>query len=218
MGLAINLSTTVVSTNGHASDEDTYGIITQFKDQGLDSIGVDLQYHNQGTFTFGNVNTSAYHGKMHYQPVIRGRGYWSVELSTFRFGDSNETLVHSWESIVDTGTSLILAGDNDIVEKYWNLVPSAKYSFSEYGYIFRCNETLPDFHFGFADTWAEFTVPGRYLNYTKTMTEGHDWCYGGLQSSDIGVSIIGDVLLKAVYVDFNIAQEAVGFAHKHLTG
>lgn len=218
MGLAINLSTTITPDEGHAKDEETYGIISQLKAQGIDSIGVDLEYHNQGTFTFGRANTSAYLGEMHYQPVMPGKGYWQVQLSTFRYGDSNETLVHAWPTIVDTGTSLMLMGSNDIVEDYWGRVPSAKYSFSEYGYVFLCNETLPDFHFGFVETWSEFTVPGRYLNYSETVggTMSNEWCYGGLQSSDIGVTIMGDIFLKAVYVDFNIAKESVGFGRKHL--
>lgn len=218
MGLAINLSTTVTSDESHGEDENTFGIVSQLKAQGVDSIGCDLQFHNKGTFSFGKVNTSAYIGEMHYQPVISGKGYWQVQLSTIRYADSNETLVHAWPAIIDTGTSLMLMGSDDIVDGYWNLVPSAKYSFAEYGYVFLCNETLPDFHFGFVEDWSEFTVPGRYLNYSKSVggTTGAGWCYGGLQSSNMGLTIMGDVFLKALYVDFNIAKESVGFANKHL--
>lgn len=217
MGLAINLSTTVTGEDDQGEGE-TFGIIKQLKAQGIDSIGVDLQYHDQGVFTFGKVNTSAYTGQMHYQPVIPGKGYWQVQISTFRFGDSNETRVHAWPTIIDTGTSLMLMGSDQIVEDYWKLVPSAKYSFSQYGFVHLCNETLPDFHFGFAETWTEFTVPGRYINYAETVggLEGPGWCYGGLQSSNMGLTVMGDVFLKALYVDFNIAKEAVGFARKHL--
>lgn len=218
MGLAINLSTTVTPDEGQAEEAETFGIISQLKAQKVDSIGVDLQFHNKGTFTFGKVNTSAYLGQMHYQPVISGKGYWQVEMSTIRYGDSNETLVHAWPTIIDTGTSLMLMGSDDVIDDYWSLVPSAKYSFSEYGYVFMCNETLPDFHFGFVETWTEFTVPGHYMNYSKAVggTLDAGWCYGGLQSSNMGLSVMGDVFLKAIYVDFNIAKESVGFAHKHL--
>lgn len=218
MGLAINLSTTVTSKEHQAENKPTYGIISQLKAQGIDSIGVDLQFHNKGVFTFGKVNTSAYLGEMHYQPVIGGKGYWQVQLSTIRYGNSNETLVHAWPAIIDTGTSLMLMGSDDVVDDYWSLVPSAKYSFAEYGYVYLCNETLPDFHFGFVEDWNEFTVPGRYMNYSSTVggTTGKGWCYGGLQSSGMGVTIMGDVFLKAVYVDFNIAKESVGFGRKHL--
>lgn len=218
MGLAINLSTTVTPGEGQSEEAETYGIISQLKAQKVESIGVDLEFHNKGTFTFGKVNTSAYLGQMHYQPVISGQGYWQVEMSTIRYGDSNETLVHAWPTIIDTGTSLMLMGSDDVIDDYWSLVPSAKYSFSEYGYVFMCNETLPDFHFGFVETWTEFTVPGHYMNYSKSVggTLDAGWCYGGLQSSNMGLSVMGDVFLKAMYVDFNIAKESVGFARKHL--
>ncbi|KAI3392992.1 hypothetical protein diail_4903 [Diaporthe ilicicola] len=212
MGLAINLSTTVSPEEADVTD----GILSQLKAQGIGSIAVDLQYHNEGTFSFGKVNTSAYIGEMHYQPVIPSEGYWQIEMSSLRYGDSNETLVHSWPSIIDTGTSLMLMGSDDIVNDYWNLVPSAKYSYNDYGYVFLCNETLPDFHFGFVDQWTEFTVPGKYMNYSPAMDTGDGWCYGGVQSSNMGVSVVGDVFLKALYVDFNIAKESVGFARKHL--
>lgn len=217
MGLALNLSTTVTGPD-HGAKGGTSGIIKQFKAQGIESIGCDLHFHNKGVFTFGKANTSAYIGEMHYQPVVPSRGYWQVEMSTLRFGDSNETRVHAWKTIVDTGTSLMLMGSEKIVEDYWKLVPDAKFSFSEYGYVHPCNATLPDFHFGFAETWTEYTVPGRYLNYAATVggTEPSGWCFGGLQSSSMDLTIMGDLFLKAVYVDFNIAREAVGFAQKNL--
>lgn len=217
MGLALNLSTTVTPPD-HEGKGVVPGIIKQLKTQGIESIGCDLHFHNKGVFTFGKANTSAYIGDIHYQPVVASRGYWQVRMSTIRFGDSNETRVHAWPTIVDTGTSLMLMGSDKIVDDYWKLVPGAKFSFSEYGYVHPCNATLPDFHFGFAESWAEFTVPGRYLNYAATVgsTEGHGWCYGGLQSSSMDLTIMGDLFLKALYVDFNIAKEAVGFAQKTL--
>jgi hypothetical protein len=219
MGLAINLPTTVTGPEGEGEAE-TPGIIKQLKAQGIDSIGVDLHWHNKGVFTFGKHNASGYIGKMHYQPVMPSRGYWQVQLSTFRVGHSNQTLVHAWPAIIDTGTSLMLMGSDEIVDAYWSLVPSAKYSFSQYGYVHRCNETLPDFHFGFAETWTEFTIPGRYMNYSATVGgfDGPGWCYGGLQSSNMGLTVMGDAFLKALYVDFNIHKEAVGFAQKRLLG
>lgn len=217
MGLALNLSTTVTSP-GREGKGDVPGIIKRLKTQGIDSIGCDLHFHNKGVFTFGKANTSAYIGEMHYQPVMQSRGYWQVRMSSIRFGNSNETRVHAWPTIVDTGTSLMLMGSDKLVDDYWKSVPGAKFSFGEYGYVHPCNATLPDFHFGFVETWSEFTVPGRYLNYASTVgrSEGPGWCYGGLQSSSMDLTIMGDLFLKALYVDFNIAKEAVGFAQKNL--
>lgn len=213
MGLAINLSTTIRPRVQGV----TNGILSQLKNQGIGSITVDLKYHNDGTFTFGAANaSSAYNSQMLYQPVLPGKGYWEIEMTSVRYADSDELLIHSWPTIVDTGTSLMLMSSDDLVKRYYDLVDSATYSVEDYGYVFSCNETLPDFHFGFTDDWAEYTVPGRYMNYSTAPEMGEDYCYGGIQSSDMGFSIMGDVFLKAVYVDFNIANQTVGFARKTL--
>ncbi|KAK7748133.1 hypothetical protein SLS53_001387 [Cytospora paraplurivora] len=213
MGLAINLSTTI---RPHVQGV-TNGILSQLKNQGIGSITVDLQYHNDGTFTFGGANaSSAYDSQMLYQPVLPGKGYWEIEMTSVRYADSDEVLIHSWPTIVDTGTSLMLMSSDDLVKQYYDLVDSATYSVEDYGYVFNCNETLPDFHFGFTDDWAEYTVPGRYMNYSTAPEMGEEYCYGGIQGSDMGFSIMGDVFLKAVYVDFNIANQTIGFAHKTL--
>lgn len=212
MGLAINLSTTIrPSVKGITS-----GILSQLKKQGVSSITADLQYHNQGTFTFGNVNDSAITGDIMYQPVLPGKGYWEIEMTTVRYANSDEMLIHSWPTIVDTGTSLMLMGSDDLVDRYYDLVDSARYSEEDFGYVFHCNETLPDFHFGFTDNWAEYTVPGRFMNYSTAPETGSQYCYGGIQSSNMPFSIMGDVPLKSVYVDFNVETQSVGFAHKHL--
>ncbi|ROW04302.1 hypothetical protein VSDG_00905 [Cytospora chrysosperma] len=212
MGLAINLSTTIrPEVKGVTS-----GILSQLKKQGVGSVTVDLQYHNEGRFTFGKVNSSAYDGQMLYQPVLPNKGYWEIEMTTVRYADSDEMLIHSWPTIVDTGTSLMLMGSDDLVDRYYSLIDSSMYSYEDFGYVFHCNETLPDFHFGFTDNWSEYTVPGRFMNYSVATGMGSPYCFGGIQSSNMAFSIMGDVFLKAVYVDFNIVNKSVGFAHKTL--
>lgn len=207
MGLAINLSTTCQPTMPN--------ILSQLSSNDIQHIAVDLQYHANGTYNFGQLDETAFTGAMTYQPVTPNKGYWWIELTTFRIGNSNSTRVHSWDAIVDTGTSLFL-GPIDIVKDYWVSVTSAEFSEADGAYVFLCNETLPDFHFGFADDWSEFTVPGAFMNYSVAPGAGAPWCYGGIQESGMDFSIMGDVFLKAVYVDFNIANQSVGFAAKEL--
>lgn len=207
MGLSINLSNTC--------EPSMPNIISQLSDQGVEHIAVDLQHQANGTFNFGELDTTAYTGSMSYQPVTPGKNYWWIELTAMRVGNSNVTKVHSWDAIIDTGTSLFL-GPSDVVKGYWATVKSAMFSAADDAYVFPCNETLPDFHFGFADDWSEFTVPGVFMNYSVAPQAGAPWCYGGIQDSGLGFSIMGDVFLKAVYVDFNIANQTVGFASKKL--
>lgn len=217
MGLAINLTTTTSPTMPP--------ILPQLFSQGIHHIGVDLQYHSNGTFHFGSVDHTAYTGPLKYQAIKPNKGYWWIDLTTMRVGDAattannntnKTTMVHSWDTIVDTGTSLFLA-PTDIVAAYYRAVPSAKLSpQDDDAYVFHCNESLPDFHFGFADNWSDFRVPGAFMNYSLAPVAGFPWCYGGIQASNMGFSIMGDVFLKAVYVDFNMANQSVGFARKML--
>lgn len=207
MGLAINLTTTASPAMPP--------ILSQLKAQNVHHIAVNLQYRMNGTFTFGAVDHHAYTGEIVYRPVKPNKGYWWIDISTMRVGSSNQTMIHSWDTIVDTGTSLFL-GPSDIVTAYYQAIPSAEYSQGDNAYVFPCNTTLPDFHFGFSDDWSEYTVPGKFMNYSVAPVAGAPWCYGGIQESNMGFSIMGDVFLKAVYVDFNVANETVGFAKKEL--
>lgn len=208
MGLAINLTTTCSPAMPP--------ILRQLYTQGIGHIGVDLQYHGNGTYNFGSVDNKAFVGSIKYQAVKPSKGYWWIDLTTMRVGNSNKTMIHSWDTIVDTGTSLFLAPP-DIVDKYYDHVKSKVFSSEDEAYVFHCNETLPDFHFGFADNWGSFRVPGAFMNYSVAPGAGAPWCYGGIQESNMGFAIMGDVFLKAVYVDFNIANKSVGFASKPLS-
>lgn len=207
MGLAINLTTT--------AEPAMPPLLQQLQHQGIGHIAVDLQYHSNGTYSFGALDSEAYMGAMSYQPVKPNGGYWWIEVTTFQLPGKNQTMIHSWDMIVDTGTSLFL-GPEDIVMDYYASIPSSEWSDGDDAYVFHCNETLPDFIFGFADDWAQFTVPGAFMNYSAAPAAGGPWCYGGIQESNMPFSIMGDVLLKAVYVDFNIANQSVGFASKKL--
>lgn len=208
MGLAINLTTTA----SPAMPPLLHQLITQ----GIGHVGVDLQYHANGTYNFGAVDAAHHAGPMSYQRVKPDKGYWWIDVTTMLLPSKNQTMVHSWDMIVDTGTSLFL-GPQDIVEDYYQAVPTAEYSQGDGAYVFHCNTTLPDFRFGFADSWAQFTVPGAFMNYSQAPAAGSPWCYGGIQESNMPFSIMGDVFLKAVYVDFNIANQSVGFASKNIS-
>ncbi|CAN8106533.1 unnamed protein product [Discula destructiva] len=116
--------------------------------------------------------------------------------------------------IADTGTTLLMLPD-EVVSAYYAEVASAEDSTMEGGWVFSCDETLPDFSFGVGDGY--FTVPGSYINWTP-IDSANTTCYGGVQSdASIGLSIFGDIALKAGYVVFDGAQGRIGWAQKTLT-
>lgn len=116
--------------------------------------------------------------------------------------------------IADTGTTLLMLPDA-VVNDYYAQVSDAEDSTQEGGWVFPCDAALPDFSFAVGDGY--FTVPGAYINWTPVDSTSTT-CYGGLQSdSSIGLSIFGDIALKAGFVVFDAAQGRVGWAQKTLT-
>lgn len=116
--------------------------------------------------------------------------------------------------IADTGTTLLMLPDA-VVTDYYSQVTGAEDSTTEGGWVFPCTTTPPDFTFAVGS--GSFTVPGSYINWTPVDTT-NTTCYGGMQSdSSVGISIFGDIALKAGYVVFDGAEGRVGWAQKTLT-
>lgn len=113
--------------------------------------------------------------------------------------------------IADTGTTLLMLPD-EVVSAYYSQVSDAEDSETEGGYVFSCDQTLPDFTFAVGD--GQITVPGDYINWAPVDTT-NTTCYGGLQSdADIGLSIFGDIALKAALVVFDGGEKRLGWAAK----
>ena len=103
---------------------------------------------------------------------------------------------------------------NSVVTSYYKKVSGAKLNQQQGGYTFSCTTKLPDFTFTVEDT--SFTVPGAFMNYAPVDQTGRT-CFGGLQSdADIGISIYGDIALKAAFVVFNGGEKTLGWAAKKL--
>lgn len=113
--------------------------------------------------------------------------------------------------IADTGTTLLMLPD-EVVSAYYQQVDGAQDSEQEGGYVFSCDATLPDFTFAVGD--GQITVPGKFINWAPVDTSNQT-CYGGLQSdADIGISIFGDIALKAAFVVFDGGSKRLGWAAK----
>lgn len=132
------------------------------------------------------------------------------ELSDFQKRATSTTIT----GIADTGTTLLMLPDA-VVSDYYSQVTGAEDSTQEGGWVFPCSSTPPDFSFAVGS--GSFTVPGSYINWTP-VDSTNTTCYGGMQSdSSIGLSIFGDIALKAGYVVFDGAEMRVGWAQKTLT-
>jgi aspergillopepsin I len=113
--------------------------------------------------------------------------------------------------IADTGTTLLMLPEA-VVTAYYSQVDGAQDSEQEGGYVFSCDATLPDFTFAVGD--GQITIPGKFINWAPVDTSNQT-CYGGLQSdADIGISIFGDIALKAAFVVFDGGNKRLGWAAK----
>ncbi|OAQ76682.1 endothiapepsin precursor [Purpureocillium lilacinum] len=151
---------------------------------GLDSplFVADLRHNTPGSYIFGAIPSAA--SNVLYAPVDNSQGFWQFSTSSDIGGQ--------FTAIADTGTTLLLAGD-DLVQAYYQNVPGATNDQQQGGYIFDCSTKLPDFTFTVGD--GKITVPGTLINYAQA-TGGK--CFGGIQSSGGNpFAIFGDIALKA---------------------
>lgn len=168
----------------------------------------NLQKGLPGTYNFGYIDKTEYTGSIYYNPINPNSPFWQITLTGYQIG-ANPYKRFNWISIVDTGTTLLLA-PTDIVNAYYAKVKGAKMDPYMGVMVFPCTAQLPDFYFGLGPYRGK--IPGAYMSYGPV---GGGSCYGGLQTSKgIGFAILGNILLKAQFVVFNIKAKTVGFANK----
>ncbi|KAI6783973.1 uncharacterized protein J7T54_001849 [Emericellopsis cladophorae] len=172
---------------------------------------VNLQKGRPGNYNFGYIDESEHTGEIAYTKIADNTAFWKVPIAGYQVGDRTYR-EYAWEGIVDTGTTLLLVPD-EIVNDYYSAVSGARYDTSIGMVVFPCDASVPDFKFGFGDYRG--VIPGNYVRYGQY--SGGD-CFGGIQSSEgIGMAIIGDILIKAQLVVFDMGNSTVGFANKQLS-
>lgn len=171
---------------------------------------VDLKHQQPGSYDFGYIDSSKYTGDITYTPVDNSQGFWEFTGTGYGIGNSDFQQA-SIDAIADTGTTLLLM-DDDIVDAYYQQVDGAENDSSQGGYVFDCSTTLPDFVLGIGDGQA--TIPGSLMSL-GSVGDGSNNCFGGIQSNQgIGLSIYGDVFLKAVLAVFDYDNTQFGWAPK----
>ena len=158
----------------------------------------DLRHETAGSYLFGGIPSAV--SNINYAPCDNSRGYWG-----FTAGVSSQSV----NGIADTGTTLLLL-DDSFVDSYYQQVQGATNDPNQGGYVFDCSAQLPDFSFSVGN--GQITIPGTLLNYAPG---DNGQCFGGLQSNGgVGLSIFGDIALKAAYVVFDAGNLQVGWAQK----
>lgn len=121
-----------------------------------------------GSYEFGNIDTTAFVGDLTTVPVDSSRGFWEISSAAAKVGGQT-TAIPNGKAIVDTGTSLMLVGDEMLVA-YWNTVEGAQLSEQAGGIIFPCNTALPDLQVAVGDKYFA-TISGNGMNFAEVGTD-----------------------------------------------
>lgn len=165
-----------------------------------------------GSYEFGNIDTSSFTGELNVVPVDSSNGFWEFDSASASVNNKAVQL-QSGKAIADTGTSLMLVG-NDLLTAYYDQVEGATLNQEVGGVIFPCNSTLPDLQVAIGDKTA--TIAGENFNFAtvgQDQQSGTKFCFGGMQSnSELPFSIYGDVFFKSNFVVFEGVTPSLGFA------
>ncbi|KAF7562394.1 hypothetical protein G7046_g1749 [Stylonectria norvegica] len=212
MGLAKNLSSNIEPSTPTLLDQ-----LRPLLDRPV--FSVDLKRNATGFFDFGHVDASRASDNMTWVETNGLSPHWDVKFDlTAWTGSKRAWWRHEFEATIDTGTTLMFLPAS-LANMYWVDVPGMRVDprLSD-AFTFPCNvaDGLPDLMFKLPGTEHVLKIPGPYLNYGPVDTDP-EYCWGGMQSADgMDVTILGDVMLKALFVAFDLETNKVGFANKHL--
>ncbi|KAG1843133.1 aspartic peptidase domain-containing protein [Suillus subalutaceus] len=158
----------------------------------------------------GGTNTALYQqGNMSYTPVTEA-GYWEVTLDQIS-RDGIPMGAPETSSIIDTGTTLIVADTGDAAAYFDGIPGATSYTDeSEVLYSIPCDiidNYAPTLTFG----GHPVTVSGDTFNLGPTEERSSD-CLAGVAGADVDFWIVGDVFLQNVYSIFDMGELRVGFA------
>ncbi|KAH7912654.1 aspartic peptidase domain-containing protein [Hygrophoropsis aurantiaca] len=155
----------------------------------------------------GGTNSEHYMGAFTYVDVTT-RGYWEVSLGAVTI--NKRTIAKKLDSIIDTGTTLVIGDTANVAAFYAAL--GGKNASSTIGpgfYTFLCYKT-PEVSLTFSG--KAFAISAVTFNLGPD-TVGSDDCVGGIVAGDeLPFWIVGDVFLMNVYSSFDIRNARVGFA------
>ncbi|KAI9449175.1 acid protease [Lactarius psammicola] len=170
-----------------------------------DSFGVYLA-HSYSELYLGGTNNKFYKGDFTYLPLTH-EGYWQTKIDSINVNRLNVAIVT--DSVVDTGTSLIL-GDNKTVQAIYDHVPGSSEANGHPGfYTIPCSfNTSISVQFG----GAKFAIDPQTFNL-GAMSENSTNCLGGIAVTNTPFWVFGDVFLRNVYTEFDVGNKRIGFAN-----
>lgn len=182
-------------------------------------FSADLRRKATSRFDFGYIDETLASDNITWVDSDRKSHHWDVRFDLTAWNGKDDTWwYHEFNATIDTGTTLMFLPDV-LASMYWFTIPGMRVDPRlSNAFTFPCElaKNLPDLKFKIPSTEHVLTIPGPYLNYGPVIGDS-DYCWGGMQSADgLNATILGDIMLKAVFVAFDMGESKVGFANKRL--
>ncbi|KAF9163365.1 hypothetical protein BGX20_001359, partial [Mortierella sp. AD010] len=151
-----------------------------------------------GEYLFGGIDSTKYSGDLTYIDVDQ-QGYWQIPMDDITYNGSS--LGQYSEGIVDTGTTLIIVGE-DAAEAIHDNIKGAVFtpatSTGSAYWSVPCSLQHSTDNVGFSLGGKIFNVPVADIAY-EDLGDGSGNCYSGIQGGQDGLWILGDVFIKNNY-------------------
>ncbi|KAJ7146082.1 acid protease [Mycena epipterygia] len=158
----------------------------------------------------GGTNADKFSGAIEYHAVDISTGFWQVPGASAKVDGS--TVVSAFETIIDSGTTIMYGPPAAVKEVYAKVPNSALYDSNNGYYSFPC-DSPPEISFNWGG--ADRVISAQNINLGTTEA-GSSQCVGALAAQDLGLGndvwLLGDSFMKNVYSAFDFEREAVGFA------
>ncbi|GJJ75644.1 hypothetical protein EMPS_08002 [Entomortierella parvispora] len=160
-----------------------------------------------GEYLFGGIDKSKYTGSLTYVPVSQ-EGYWQIAIDDA--GYNGQSLGQSSQGIVDTGTTLIIVGDDAAQAIHENI--SGATNDPNNGWLVPCSLSSSTDTLSFTLAGTAFNVAVADLAY-QDLGDGSGNCVSGVQGGQDGLWILGDVFIKNNYCVFSqTSSPSIGIA------
>lgn len=165
---------------------------------------------NDGEVTFGGVDSAKYTGKLVEIPNVSQQGFYEIPIQGVSVnGKSIGSLSSGRTSILDTGTSLMVAPQKD-AEAVHAQIPGAK-SDGQGGFTIPCTTTSTlSFKFG-GEEWPLLARDLIFVPVDANKPKGD--CISSLGGGDVGQQgewLVGAAALKRLYFATNAQKNVIG--------
>ncbi|RDX54914.1 acid protease [Lentinus brumalis] len=158
----------------------------------------------------GGTNDELYSGSIEYHDIDTSTGFWQLTGAKALVG--GKAVVSNFETIIDSGTT-IMYGPPAAVKTFYKAISGSAVYDSDQGYYSYPCDSPPTVAFSWGG--KQWTISADNFSLGET-SSGSGKCVGALAGQDIGLGsnvwLLGDSFMKNVYTAFSFDQDAVGFA------